>query len=62
MNAAAKPYKTRGMVEVARTRANFDTILRSEGEALLRSKCALVESSKKGLPPCSGVGRSKLKI
>ena len=28
MKIAAKPYKTRGMVEVDQTRTNFDTIFR----------------------------------
>ncbi len=41
MKIAAKPYKTRGMVEVDQTRTNFDAIFHCGSIALQRSMLTL---------------------
>ncbi len=50
MKIAAKPYKTRGMVEVDRTRTNFDTIFRCGSIAWItmggRGSCRAAESMR----------------
>ena len=63
MKIAGKPYETRGMVELDRTRTNFDTTFRSRGFAYPAITAhALGDLSEKGCRHVlgSGVQISKL--